>query len=110
MPMSSFSRSTEAHNQDKVSMGTIAARDARSIVELIREVAAIHLLALCQAADLRGLEHLSRPTAAVHAVIRKLSPFLERDRPMEADVDRVVEAIRSGDLRRGVEETTRAPA
>jgi phenylalanine ammonia-lyase len=109
-PATSFSRSTEAHNQDKVSMGTIAARDARSIVELIREVAAIHLLALCQAADLRGLEHLSRPTAAVHAVIRKLSPFLERDRPMEADVDRVVEAIRSGDLRRGVEETTRAPA
>jgi phenylalanine ammonia-lyase len=107
-PATSFSRSTEAHNQDKVSMGTIAARDARSIVELIREVAAIHLLALCQAADLRGLEHLSRPTAAVHAVVRKLSPFLERDRPMDADVDRVVEAIRSGDLRRGVVETPRA--
>ncbi|MFF3513268.1 aromatic amino acid lyase [Streptomyces sp. NPDC002573] len=30
MPAASFSRSTEAHNQDKVSMGTIAARDARS--------------------------------------------------------------------------------
>ena len=28
MPATSFSRSTESHNQDKVSMGTIAARDA----------------------------------------------------------------------------------
>jgi histidine ammonia-lyase len=28
MPASVFSRSTECHNQDKVSMGTIAARDA----------------------------------------------------------------------------------
>ena len=28
MPASVFSRSTGCHNQDKVSMGTIAARDA----------------------------------------------------------------------------------
>lgn len=109
-PATSFSRSTEAHNQDKVSMGTIAARDARSVVELVREAAAIHLIALCQAADLRGLEHLSPATAAAHAVVRKLSPFLERDRPMEADVDRVAEAIRSTELRRAVTEAAGVPA
>jgi phenylalanine ammonia-lyase len=108
-PATSFSRSTEAHNQDKVSMGTIAARDARSVVELVREVAAIHLLALCQAADLRGLEVLGQATAAAHAVVRKLSPFLERDRPMDADVDRVVDAIRSGELHRAITEATDAP-
>ncbi|HET6551545.1 MAG TPA: aromatic amino acid ammonia-lyase, partial [Solirubrobacter sp.] len=33
-PASIHSRSTEAHNQDKVSMGAISARDARSIVEI----------------------------------------------------------------------------
>jgi histidine ammonia-lyase/phenylalanine ammonia-lyase len=109
-PATSFSRSTEAHNQDKVSMGTIAARDARSVVELVREVAAIHLLALCQAADLRGLEHLSPATAAAHAMVRKLSPFLERDRPLEGDVDRVAHAIHTGELRRVVTESTPTPA
>ena len=31
MPASVFSRSTECHNQDKVSMGTIAARDAMRV-------------------------------------------------------------------------------
>ena len=34
MPASVFSRSTECHNQDKVSMGTIAARDALRVLEL----------------------------------------------------------------------------
>ncbi len=95
-PATAFSRSTEAHNQDKVSMGTIAARDARSVVELIQEVAAIHLIALCQAADLRGLERLSPETTAVHAAVRKLSPFVHADRPLAADVRRVTEAIATG--------------
>lgn len=109
-PATSFSRSTEAHNQDKVSMGTIAARDARTVVELTREVAAIHLIALCQAADLRGLEHLSRATSAAHTLVRKATPFLDGDRPLESDIQRVAELIRSGDLRRAVTEPGAAPA
>jgi len=48
MPASVFSRSTESHNQDKVSMGSIAARDCQRILELTETVAAIELLALCQ--------------------------------------------------------------
>ena len=44
MPAASFSRSTESHNQDKVSMGTIAARDAERICTLTERVVAIHLL------------------------------------------------------------------
>ena len=38
MPASVFSRSTECHNQDKVSMGTIAARDCIRILELTEQV------------------------------------------------------------------------
>lgn len=34
MPPVSFSRSTESHNQDKVSMGTIASRDAARVCTL----------------------------------------------------------------------------
>jgi histidine ammonia-lyase/phenylalanine ammonia-lyase len=97
-PATSFSRSTEAHNQDKVSMGTIAARDARSIVGLVQEVAAVHLLSLCQAADLRGLHCLSPATAAAHRLVRSLSDFVDRDRPLEADLNRTTTAIRSGEL------------
>ena len=102
MPSSVFSRSTEAHNQDKVSMGTIAARDARTVNGLVREVAAIHLLALCQAIDLRGAELASPAIRRVHAAIREVSPFVDRDRRLDRDVRAVVELIESGALRRAV--------
>jgi histidine ammonia-lyase/phenylalanine ammonia-lyase len=97
MPLSAFSRSTECHNQDKVSMGTTAARQARDVVQIVERVAAIHLLALCQAADLRGAHQLGR-TAAIHAKIRAKVPFVDRDRAMDQDIIAVVDMIRNGNL------------
>jgi histidine ammonia-lyase/phenylalanine ammonia-lyase len=97
-PATAFSRSTEAHNQDKVSMGTIAARDARDIGELVAQVAAIQLLALCQAADLRGPELLSPATRAVHAHVRGRVAFVDQDRRMDGDIALIVADIRSGAL------------
>jgi phenylalanine ammonia-lyase len=99
-PASAFSRSTEAHNQDKVSMGTIAARDARTVLELAEEVSAIHLLALCQAADLRGPELLSPRTRLAFDLVREHVPPLDADRRMDADIHTVVALIRGGDLRK----------
>ena len=66
MPASVFSRSTESHNQDKVSMGSIAARDCQRVLELTETVAVVELLALCQAVDLRGRGELqaAQPRAA----------------------------------------------
>ena len=66
-PASIHSRSTEAHNQDKVSMGTIAARDARTIVEILQHIAAIHLIAIAQALELRGVEQASPKAREAHA-------------------------------------------
>jgi phenylalanine ammonia-lyase len=97
-PASVFSRSTEAHNQDKVSMGSIAARDARSIIELAQNVAAIHLLAVCQALDLRGAQKASPKTRAVHELVRSRVPFLDGDRRMDTDIKEIVDLIRSGEL------------
>ena len=97
-PASVFSRSTEAHNQDKVSMAPIGARDARHIVELTQEVAAIQLLAACQALDLRGTGSMSPRTRAVHALIRERVPFVAEDRRMDKDISHVKELIRSGAL------------
>jgi histidine ammonia-lyase/phenylalanine ammonia-lyase len=107
MPASAFSRSTEAHNQDKVSMGSIAARDARTIIELTREVAAIHLLALCQAADLRGVDELSPATRRAYEVVRAKIPYVDQDRPLESDIEFVVELIKSGKLREASDPTAR---
>ncbi len=101
-PASIHSRSTEAHNQDKVSMGSIAARDARSIVELAQNIAAIHLLAVCQALDLRGVEKASPKTRKAHELVRSRVPFLDGDRRMDEDIKEVVDLIRSGELSKTV--------
>jgi histidine ammonia-lyase/phenylalanine ammonia-lyase len=99
-PASVFSRSTEAHNQDIVSMGTISARDARTVGGLVREVAAIHLLALAQAIDLRGVEKASPAIRAVHGLIREHSAFVTHDRRLDQDIEAVIGLIETGALRR----------
>jgi histidine ammonia-lyase len=98
MPAGSFSRSTESHNQDKVSMGTIAARDAVRICELVERTAAIHLLAAAQGCDARrNLE--SRPALfSVYETVRSLSPSVQEDRPLDADINRIADAIANSDI------------
>ncbi len=98
MPASVFSRSTENHNQDKVSMGTIAARDAMRVVELTETVALIGLLATCQAVDLRGPEQVRRRSREVHGEVRKLVAVNSADRRMDRDLQAMLGALRSDRL------------
>lgn len=98
MPASVFSRSTENHNQDKVSMGTIAARDCLRILDLTETVAAIHGLALCQAVDLRSTANCCRRACALHGAVRQLVPVNASDRRMDLDIAAVLALYREGKL------------
>jgi histidine ammonia-lyase len=81
-------------------MGTIAARDARSIVELAENIAAVHLIAVCQALELRGVEKMSPRTRAAYDLLRSHVSFLEGDRRMDKDIQITAELIRGGELAR----------
>lgn len=98
MPAGSFSRSTESHNQDKVSMGTIAARDAARICTLTERVAAIHLIAAAQACELRGQIQFRPRIKALLKGIREVVAPTREDRPMDRDIERMVQLIVDGDL------------
>ena len=98
MPAASFSRSTESHNQDKVSMGTIAARDAERICTLTERVLAIHLLAASQGCEIRGNLEVRPQLVALIGRIRALSKALMEDREMDADIERVARAIAGSNL------------
>ena len=89
MPASVFSRSTECHNQDKVSMGTIAARDCLRVLELTEQVLAATLLASVQAIRVRiRNEEIDKDslTPEIAGMINDISEFfelLEEDRPTD---------------------------
>ena len=97
MPASVFSRSTECHNQDKVSMGTIAARDALRSLELTEQVAAATLLAANQGVWLRlraGKNDVPAPVAAMHEQLaRDFAPVIE-DRALEGELRLCLTRIR----------------
>jgi histidine ammonia-lyase len=98
MPASAFSRSTESHNQDKVSMGTIAARECLRILELTETVAAVHVLALCQAVDLRGGDARALRSRALRDSLRKHVSMNVADRRQDRDIETVLELHRTGQL------------
>jgi histidine ammonia-lyase len=95
MPASSFSRSTESHNQDKVSMGTIGARDAARVCQLTERVIAITLLAAAQACDIRGRIDCRPRLKKIHDEIRAMAAPNTGDRPMDCDIDAIADAIRA---------------
>jgi histidine ammonia-lyase len=99
MPASVFSRSTECHNQDKVSMGTIAARDCLRVLELTEQVAAALLITVRQGVWLRSiLVPENTPEAPLQAMMEGLSAdvkAIEEDRGLEPDLRLLLERIRA---------------
>jgi histidine ammonia-lyase len=98
LPASVFSRSTECHNQDKVSMGTIAARDALRSLELAEQVAAAALLAAYQGVWLRQRDEgavLPKPLAQMHKKIAEDFPPLIEDRALEDELRLCLQRIRT---------------
>jgi histidine ammonia-lyase len=99
MPASVFSRSTECHNQDKVSMGTIAARDALRVTELTEQVAAACLFAACQALALReragGFVLRAPELAALRDDLFRIAPFVVEDRSLESELRSLVAAVQA---------------
>ena len=98
MPAASFSRSTESHNQDKVSMGTIAARDALRLCQLVERTVAIHLLAAAQAAEIRGKINTRPHIDEIIQRIRSIAPPVIEDRPMDVDINQMTQAIVSSNI------------
>ena len=99
MPASVFSRSTECHNQDKVSMGTISARDIIRVLELTEQVAAACLAAAVQAVEIRHRRGNRPPTHMDQGIrdmmddVFTLFPYVEQDRALEAELRRMCAAI-----------------
>jgi len=124
-PASVDSIPTSANQEDHVSMGTISARKARTIMHNLRRVLAIELLCAAQGLDMRcgvidsvpDIGHVSKGSGkftpgsdtehgmkaglgveAAYRFVRNHIPFLEEDREMHLDMAKAEEIIASGEL------------
>ncbi|MCW4455916.1 aromatic amino acid ammonia-lyase [Flavobacterium sp. MXW15] len=99
MPASVFSRSTECHNQDKVSMGTIAARDCLRVIELTEQVVAAMLIAARQGIGLRQRQgmnaELHDAVAAMHEDLCARIALVEEDRALDGELRALLDDIRT---------------
>ncbi len=97
-PASVDSIPTSANQEDHVSMGTHAARKARTIFENTLWVLAIELTSAAQALDFHAPLRPGKGVEAVYRRIRKEVPHLDRDRYLKPELARICELIRSGEL------------
>ncbi len=103
-PTSIQTVSTNANNQDVVSMGTVASRQATNILQNVERIVAVELLCAAQALDLRGVENAGTASGAAHKAIRDLVPILKSDRYLSSDIEKVIELIHSRKIVDEVEE------
>ncbi|CAB1217506.1 HAL/PAL/TAL family ammonia-lyase [Acinetobacter bouvetii] len=94
-----FSRSTECHNQDKVSMGTIAARDASRVIVLTEQVIAALGCASVQAIHLKGLDgKLSEVLGAFKTWVLQSFDYVVEDRPLQNELQQLVDRLENLEL------------
>ncbi|HUK30321.1 MAG TPA: histidine ammonia-lyase [Candidatus Acidoferrum sp.] len=93
-PHSVDSIPTSADQEDYVSMGMAAARRLAPMLDNLRRIVAIELLAACQGIDL--LSPLRTGPAAENAfkLVRGVAPTLDSDRPLAPDIEAVASLIR----------------
>ena len=95
-PASVDSIPTSNNQEDHVSMGTIAARKAREIVNNTEEVLAIEFLAASQGIDFRLPLKPGIGTGKIYREIRKMIPPVTKDRLLVGDLVKMKELMRTG--------------
>lgn len=97
-PASVDSIPSSANQEDHVSMGTIAARKSKEIMENVRRVLAMEMMCACQGIDLRTNKGLGAGTSPVYSKLREYVPVLTEDRALYEDINKCEELIIDGTI------------
>jgi histidine ammonia-lyase len=101
-PASTGSIPAAADQEDFVSMSMTSATKNKQILSNACTVLAIEMMAAAQALDFRELK-LGGGVLAAHEVLRKYVAHLDEDRPLHADINKLTEVVKSGEVLRAVE-------
>jgi histidine ammonia-lyase len=94
-PASVDSIPTSANQEDHVSMGPIAGRQALEIIGNVEKIMTMHWLTAAQALDLRQKQlethnlsaQMGKGSAKAYAKVREVVSFIDEDRFLHADID-----------------------
>ena len=102
-PAATGSIPAAADQEDFVSMGMTTALKTKQIIDNAQAVLAIEMMAGAQAVDFRKPLKPSRGVQAAYDVIRKYVDYLEEDRPLYDDINKLKEVVQSGEILGAVE-------
>jgi histidine ammonia-lyase len=102
-PASVDSIPTSAGQEDHVPMGNASALKCWTVLGNVERTLAIELLASAQGLEFLAPLEPGAGTRAGHDFVRSVSAPLHEDRPLSADIERLADAIRSGELVAAVE-------
>lgn len=105
-PASVDSIPSSANQEDHVSMGTTAARQATQIVNHVAKVLAIELICAVEAVDFLGAEKLAPATQVLYKKVRSCVPRVVEDRSLSGEIEQVASALLEGDWLQAVEQVT----
>ena len=89
MPGGIFSRSSESHNQDKVSLGMSAAVQCAEMIDPLFRAQAMVLTCFAQAIDLRERTLIGATSKALYSEIRAIIPFVKRDTSLGREIEKL---------------------
>ncbi|MCU1341432.1 MAG: histidine ammonia-lyase [Candidatus Acidoferrum typicum] len=92
-PHSVDSISTSGGQEDYVSMGMSAARRLRPMLDNLRRIIAIELLAACQGIDFHAPLRTGGEALKAHSLVREVSAHVEADRSLAGDIEAVAARI-----------------
>jgi histidine ammonia-lyase len=102
-PSTVDSISVSADQEDHVAMSPIAVRKCGEILRNVGAVLAIEMYAAAQAMDFRKPLKPGRGTKIAYDVIRKHVSFLEKDRVLYPDINKIAELVRNSTILDAVE-------
>jgi phenylalanine ammonia-lyase len=100
IPSGIFSRSSESHNQDKVSLGMSASMSCLEMIEGVYKIVAMQLVCLTQALDLREVKLQGKKSIEIYERVRGHVAFMDRDRSLGLEIHQLTQALKDSALRK----------
>jgi len=94
-PNSIFSRSSESHNQDKVSLGMSAAVSCGLMIEKLFTIQTLNIVCLAQALDLKEIQLKGESSQKLYNMIRNHIPFVTHDQELGSKLKPLTQSLKT---------------